>query len=117
MKINSDFYVLMLIKNYKQLENKQTNKMNEQIIRQTEDRHTDSLMIGIMTEREHWTKKRGREKGKKGERERGRGRNRLKNSKKDSLKRCSHKPKQYYSIQIFAFHAIPEISSLAGAFE
>ena len=27
-------------------------------------------MIGIMTEREHWTKKRGREKGKKGERER-----------------------------------------------
>ena len=36
--------------------------MNVQIIRQTEDRHTDSVMIGIMTEREHWTKKRGREK-------------------------------------------------------
>ena len=69
MKLNSDFYVLMLIKNYKQLENKHTNKMNVQIIRQTEDRHTDSVMIGIMTEREHWTKKRGREKGKKGERE------------------------------------------------
>ena len=69
MKLNSDFYVLMLIKNYKQLENKHTNKMNVQIIRQTEDRHTDSLMIGIMTEREHWTKKRGGEKGKKGERE------------------------------------------------
>ena len=90
--------------------------MNVQIIRQTEDRHTDSLMIGIMTEREHWTRGEGEKKGKKG-RERGRGRNRLKNSKKDSLKRCSHKPKQYYSIQIFAFHAIPEISSLAGAFE
>ena len=26
-------------------------------------------MIGIMTEREHWTKKRGGEKGEKGERE------------------------------------------------
>ena len=72
MKLNSDFYVLMLIKNYKQLENKQTNKMNVQIIRQTEDRHTDSLMIGIMTEREHWSKKRGGEKGEKGERERER---------------------------------------------
>ena len=69
MKLNSDFYVLMLIKNYNQLENKQTNKMNVQIIRQAEERHTDSVMIGIMTEREHWTKKRGREKGKKGERE------------------------------------------------
>ena len=43
--------------------------MNVQIIRQTEDKHTDSVMIGIITEREHWTKKRGREKGKKGERE------------------------------------------------
>ena len=43
MILNSDFYVLMLIKNYKQLENKQTNKMNVQIIRQTEDRHTDSV--------------------------------------------------------------------------
>ena len=62
----------MLIKNYKQLENKQTNKMNVQIIRKTEDRHTDSLMIGIMTEREHWTKRRGREKGKKRKRERER---------------------------------------------
>ena len=72
MKLNSDFYVLMLIKNYKQLENKQTNKMNVQIIRQTEDRHTDSLMIGVMTEREHWTKRRGREKGKKRKRERER---------------------------------------------
>ena len=72
MKLNSHFYVLMLIKNYKQLENKQTNKMNVQIIRQTEDRHTDSLMIGIMTEREHWTKRRGREKGKKRKRERER---------------------------------------------
>ena len=77
MKLNSDFYVFMLIKNYKQLENKQTNKRNVQIIRQTEDRHTDRLMIGIMTEREHWTKKRGGEKGKRG-RERGRGRNRQK---------------------------------------
>lgn len=47
-------------------------------------------MIGIMTEREHWTKKRGREKGKKGERERGRGRNRQENSKKDSLISNSH---------------------------
>ena len=72
MELNSDFYVLMLIKNYKQLENKQTNKMNVQIIRKTEDRHTDSLMIGIMTEREHWTKRRGREKGKKRKRERER---------------------------------------------
>lgn len=72
MKLNSHFYVLMLIKNYKQLENKQTNKMNVQIIRKTEDRHTDSLMIGIMTEREHWTKRRGREKGKKRKRERER---------------------------------------------
>ena len=72
MKLNSDFYVLMLIKNYKQLENKQTNRMNVQIIRQTEDRHTDSLMIGIMTEREHWSKRRGREKGKKRKRERER---------------------------------------------
>ena len=72
MKLNSHFYVLMLIKNYKQLENKQTNKMNVQIVRQTEDRHTDSLMIGIMTEREHWTKRRGREKGKKRKRERER---------------------------------------------
>ena len=35
MKLNSDFYVLMLIKNYKQLENRQTNKMKVQIIRQT----------------------------------------------------------------------------------
>ena len=87
---------------------KKTDEQNERADNQTDrqkDRHTDSVMIEIMTEREHWTKKRGR------------GSNRQKNSKKDSLKRCSHKPKQYYSKQIFAFHAIPEISSLAGAFE
>ena len=73
MKMNSDFYVLMLIKNYKQLEkiDEQNERANNQTDRQ-KDRHTDSLMIGIMTEREHWTKKRGREKGKKGKRERER---------------------------------------------
>ena len=74
-------------------------------------------MIGIMTERESiGLRREGEKKGKRG-RERGRGRNRQKNSKKVSLKRCSHKPEQYYSKKIFAFHAIPEISSLAGAFE
>ena len=91
--------------------------MNVQIIRQTEDRHTDSVMKGIMTQRESiGLRREGEKKGKRG-RERGRGRNRQKNSKKVSLKRCSHKPEQYYSKKIFAFHAIPEISSLAGAFE
>ena len=49
IKLKSDFYVLMLIKNFKQ--------MNVQIIRQTDKKtHTDSPMIGIMTEREHRTK-------------------------------------------------------------
>ena len=48
-------------------------------------------MIGIMTEREHWSKKRGGEKGEKGEREGGRGRNTLKNSKKDSFSHLNHK--------------------------
>ena len=47
-------------------------------------------MIGIMTEREHWTKKRGGEKEEKGERERGRGKNTPKNSKKDSFIFNSH---------------------------
>lgn len=44
MKLNSDFYVLMIIKNYKQLENKQTNKMNVQVIRQT-DKKTDTQTV------------------------------------------------------------------------
>ena len=64
MKLNSDFYVLMLIRNYKQLENKHTNKMKVQIIRQTKRQTHRESNDRIMTEREHWSKKRGGEIGK-----------------------------------------------------
>ena len=89
IKLNSDFYVLMLIKNYKQLENRQTNKMKVQIIRQTKrqthresnDRDYDRESIGLRRE--------GERKRKRG-RERGRGKNTPKNSKKDSFIFNSH---------------------------